>query len=92
MSPASPVVPCTLTVTATCRASFGQSPGAYLLDTTGNPPNDVGPASGPGSDPNNPQWTFSLTTAGKTYAVEVFITDDMTGNVLICDSRSITTS
>ncbi len=91
VSPGSPIVPCMLTVTATCRASFGQSPGAFLLDSTGNPPNDLGPASGPGSDPNNPQWIFNLTTSGKTYAVEVFITDDTTGDVLVCDSRTIST-
>jgi hypothetical protein len=89
--PLNPIVPCALTVTATCRASLGQSPGAYLLDTTGSPPNDLAPVSGPGPDPNNPQWTFNLTTAGKAYAVEVFITDDATGDVLVCDSQTIST-
>jgi hypothetical protein len=89
VSRSSPMLPCTLTVTASCRVSLDQSPGAYLMDT-GSTPVDLSPASGPGSDPSNPQWTFNLTASGKTYAVEVFITDS-TGAVLVCDSQTIST-
>jgi hypothetical protein len=85
------MLPCTLTVNAACRASNGQSPGAYLLLAGGNSLGDIAPTSGPGSDPNNPQWTFNLTVAmqGNTYAVEAFITDTF-GDVLVSDSQSIT--
>ena len=90
VSPASPVVPCTLTVTASCRTANGETCNAYLLDTSSNP-TDVAPATGPGPDPNNAVFTFNLTVPGKTYAVEVYIEDEF-GDVLVSDSRTVTTS
>lgn len=84
-----PGVPCTLTVTASCRTAPDQSCNAYLMDTS-SPPTDLTPTSGPGSDPNNPQFTFSLTTAGKTYAAEVYIEDEF-GDVLVSDSWQVST-
>ena len=92
-NPATPVtVPCSnFTVTAACRLSSpSQICAARMLDCSSSP-SDVQPTSGPGTDPNNPQFVFNLTVPSKTYALEVFILNTSTSTVILSDGAMIST-